>query len=1375
MQRIKRMLAYILAFAMVFTALPQNAYVYATETNNEERGTIVEGQTVTASNATDSNATNPNADSPIVSVELESKPVSEYIFQCQTKTGYGMNSDKIFNGLKLKVTFVNDTSQTTEIDSIGETRFVYYKTGTMGAGTPFSVNFKGWEKMEDGYANLGDNAAIFNVGGKEYSLPVKISEDPVKEMTIIKNPEKIQYEPFKENIADLYGAEIKIVYKDNKEEVVKITEHDNYVETIGRYGFSLYSSINTNPSQLSLNVYYINESCPVNISVSDIASAIDDTLTDSIWISHQVQDKKSKLYKVEPQNDITYHAFLLSGSMTINVYNQYLPYKLDYLSQNEPVSISLEGGKTYYIVTSSSMGNDAIAYVTNNENLSRNDIKISSYGISDIPAAHRYTFEDSIYANFGIELQGTAYYITYSAENTEYTSYGVFGGFYQLLSNNQYSLHGMPLSLKWKKTEMRYGAEYVTVSNDNAIIYNWGGKEAEIPASFDKETPVESITIIKNPFVDKVFYGMNAYQEMQKYLSEILFQINYKDGTKSEELSFQDNSQSAYIDGYIAQLTNISTSIGINCAKLTYMGCEADVEYEVGEIPIKDIKFSKAPNNIYICFPLGATLDLFGAEITIEYLDDTSENVKVESHGTSITFEGKYGYGSIWANYMFGADNTAPIILSYMQETITTSTYIEAVSVDEYLKHVTLPELSVGEIQFSPKQNGNSVLYEFVPEETAEYTISWQDTNPMYSSIKSMYIRNSSCVVLASAFSPTTSCSAKLEAGKVYYISLSGGSDCIFTFSRGKVITQNIIPSVSINSSEMNIGDALPNLSIPAEDEGYTIVSEKWNTSDTTVNGASVYKATIVLTPNENYKFTRDTVAEFKIGDLKKGKVTKSLSTNGNLTLVCTYLKTPSVITFKGDSGKYVLANPQKNTVENNGDYVFKYIASQDAIDTQNIIIKVDGNIISPVELNYNDPLATDTNATSGKVYMYTIPNVTNNKEVAVKIIDKNSSTDNANVKVDLYNKGQNEGDKYDSIEVKKGDSISQNESDNKLPVLQSYNGDNNFFFGWYMEIASGGNGKGQRFLSTTEVNNNTKIYARWENGIFEFGSNPRTQYKITSIDENNNMKVELIKYSINLARLTAGVTAYTIANLTATEDNIANIPDSISAREALANYDIAGNMEIASIGEGAFEGSNVTKIELPNTVEKIEANAFKGCTSLESIALPETIETIEAGTFDGCTSLKTVEIPEGVTSIGEDVFKGCTSLKTVSIPDTVESIAETAFDNGNSSLPITVVCSDETAEIVKNAASEKVNVLSVNLSTNVDSLEFSKHSKRFNVTPYLEVKNGETTLDNNNYDITHFCLMKQKRLVIVVQRKMVNMLLVSIQIVLLKMNTSCT
>ena len=36
MQKIKRLLAYILAFAMVFTAMPQNAFVYAAETQNEE-------------------------------------------------------------------------------------------------------------------------------------------------------------------------------------------------------------------------------------------------------------------------------------------------------------------------------------------------------------------------------------------------------------------------------------------------------------------------------------------------------------------------------------------------------------------------------------------------------------------------------------------------------------------------------------------------------------------------------------------------------------------------------------------------------------------------------------------------------------------------------------------------------------------------------------------------------------------------------------------------------------------------------------------------------------------------------------------------------------------------------------------------------------------------------------------------------------------------------------------------------------------------------------------------------------------------------------------------------------------------------------------
>ena len=73
-----------------------------------------------------------------------------------------------------------------------------------------------------------------------------------------------------------------------------------------------------------------------------------------------------------------------------------------------------------------------------------------------------------------------------------------------------------------------------------------------------------------------------------------------------------------------------------------------------------------------------------------------------------------------------------------------------------------------------------------------------------------------------------------------------------------------------------------------------------------------------------------------------------------------------------------------------------------------------------------------------------------------------------------------------------------------------------------------------------------------------------------------------------------------------------------------------------------------LTSIEIPASVETIEAAAFKDCSSLTSIEIPASVETIKASAFKGCSSLTSIEIPASVETIKASAFKGCSSLATV-------------------------------------------------------------------------------------------------------------------------------
>ena len=89
---------------------------------------------------------------------------------------------------------------------------------------------------------------------------------------------------------------------------------------------------------------------------------------------------------------------------------------------------------------------------------------------------------------------------------------------------------------------------------------------------------------------------------------------------------------------------------------------------------------------------------------------------------------------------------------------------------------------------------------------------------------------------------------------------------------------------------------------------------------------------------------------------------------------------------------------------------------------------------------------------------------------------------------------------------------------------------------------------------------------------------------------------------------------------------------------------------------------TNLTSIEIPNSVKFIGHGAFSGCTSLTSVLIPDSITSIELQLFRDCTNLMNIKIPNSVTSIGSSAFWGCTNLTSIEIPNSVTSIDSSAF-----------------------------------------------------------------------------------------------------------------
>ncbi len=70
-----------------------------------------------------------------------------------------------------------------------------------------------------------------------------------------------------------------------------------------------------------------------------------------------------------------------------------------------------------------------------------------------------------------------------------------------------------------------------------------------------------------------------------------------------------------------------------------------------------------------------------------------------------------------------------------------------------------------------------------------------------------------------------------------------------------------------------------------------------------------------------------------------------------------------------------------------------------------------------------------------------------------------------------------------------------------------------------------------------------------------------------------------------------------------------------------------------------------------------VSSDAWRGDKDLERVDFIMNINTILTGVFDDCSSLTTIKLCESLKRIDANAFTGCTALREVVVPDNLEEV----------------------------------------------------------------------------------------------------------------------
>ncbi|MBR5272492.1 MAG: leucine-rich repeat domain-containing protein [Clostridia bacterium] len=187
-----------------------------------------------------------------------------------------------------------------------------------------------------------------------------------------------------------------------------------------------------------------------------------------------------------------------------------------------------------------------------------------------------------------------------------------------------------------------------------------------------------------------------------------------------------------------------------------------------------------------------------------------------------------------------------------------------------------------------------------------------------------------------------------------------------------------------------------------------------------------------------------------------------------------------------------------------------------------------------------------------------------------------------------------------------------------------------------------------------------TDDYTLTKNFTYNSNSNEPTKVIYMHQGEENGFKYKLYSDHAEIIGYKGEETDIVIP------ERIESIPVTIIAKNAFHQSNITSvqiSNSVTEIGDGAFyEAKRLLQVTFGENVQVIGKYAFFGCDSLDGVYLNNTLREIKEYAFNSCLSLESIVITDSVESIGDHAFYLCQSMFKVFIPGSVMQMGDDVF-----------------------------------------------------------------------------------------------------------------